>query len=52
MFPKVLVDPAPIFLQDGNVYTSAGVTAGLDLALALVEQDQGPAVALKSHATW
>ena len=47
MFPKVQVDPAPIFLQDGNVYTSAGVTAGLDLALALVEQDQGPAVALK-----
>jgi len=46
-FPKVQVDPAPIFLQDGNVYTSAGVTAGLDLALALVEQDQGPAVALK-----
>jgi transcriptional regulator GlxA family with amidase domain len=47
MFPKVQVDPAPIFLQDGNVYTSAGVTAGLDLALALVEQDQGSAVALK-----
>jgi transcriptional regulator GlxA family with amidase domain len=47
MFPKVQVDPAPIYLQDGNVYTSAGVTAGLDLALALVEQDQGPAVALK-----
>ncbi len=29
----------PIFVKDGNVYTSAGVTSGMDLALALVEED-------------
>ena len=33
-YPRVTVDPQPIFVQDGNVYTSAGVTAGMDLALA------------------
>ena len=38
-FPKVRVDPEPIFLNDGDVWTSAGVTAGMDLALALVEED-------------
>jgi transcriptional regulator GlxA family with amidase domain len=38
-FPQVQVDAEPIFLRDGNVWTSAGVTAGMDLALALVEQD-------------
>jgi len=46
-FPKVTVDPAPIFVRDGDVATSAGVTAGMDLALALVEEDHGPAVALE-----
>ena len=35
------VEPDPIFVRDGNVYTSAGVTAGIDLALALVEEDLG-----------
>jgi transcriptional regulator GlxA family with amidase domain len=45
-YPTIDVDPAPIFVRDGNVYTSAGVTAGIDLALALVEEDLGPAVAL------
>jgi len=40
-YPMVTVDPNPIFLRDGNVYTSAGVTAGMDLALALVEEDYG-----------
>jgi transcriptional regulator GlxA family with amidase domain len=45
--PTVDVDPAPIFVRDGNVYTSAGVTAGIDLALALVEEDLGPQVALR-----
>jgi transcriptional regulator GlxA family with amidase domain len=44
--PEVAVDPDPIFVRDGNVYTSAGVTAGIDLALALVEEDLGPGVAL------
>jgi transcriptional regulator GlxA family with amidase domain len=43
--PQVTVDPEPIFVRDGNVLTSAGVTAGIDLALALVEDDHGPEVA-------
>lgn len=45
-FPTVEVDPDPIFVRDGNVWTSAGVTAGMDLALALVEEDHGADVAL------
>jgi len=39
--PGVRVDPAPIYTQDGRVFTSGGATAGFDLALALVEQDLG-----------
>jgi transcriptional regulator GlxA family with amidase domain len=46
-FPKVNVDPAPIWVQDGNYYTSAGVTAGIDLSLALLEEDHGAALALE-----
>jgi transcriptional regulator GlxA family with amidase domain len=38
-YPAVDVDPEPIFLRDGPIWTSAGVTAGMDLALALVEDD-------------
>jgi transcriptional regulator GlxA family with amidase domain len=45
-YPRVQVDPDPIFVRDGNVWTSAGVTAGMDLALALVEDDLGRDVAL------
>ena len=45
-FPTVHVEPDPIFVRDGPVWTSAGVTAGIDLALALVEEDLGRAVAL------
>jgi transcriptional regulator GlxA family with amidase domain len=45
-FPLVTVDPDPIFVADGNVWTSAGVTAGMDLALALVEADLGREIAL------
>jgi transcriptional regulator GlxA family with amidase domain len=37
--PRVEVDPDPIFVRDGAIWTSAGVTAGMDLALALVEED-------------
>ncbi|GHF92963.1 MULTISPECIES: GlxA family transcriptional regulator [Amycolatopsis] len=44
-FPAVTVDPAPLYLRDGNVYTSAGVTSALDLTLALVEADHGPTLA-------
>jgi transcriptional regulator GlxA family with amidase domain len=46
LFPTIDVDPDPIFVRDGNVWTSAGVTAGMDLALALVEDDHGRDVAL------
>jgi transcriptional regulator GlxA family with amidase domain len=45
-FPKVRLDPEPIFIRDGDVWTSAGVTAGIDLALALVEDDLGRSAAL------
>ncbi|MGW7051473.1 GlxA family transcriptional regulator [Streptomyces sp. NPDC054887] len=44
--PAVEVDPDPIYVRDGNVATSAGVTAGIDLALALVEEDLGRDIAL------
>lgn len=46
-YPRVIVDADPIFIRDDNIYTSAGVTAGMDLALALVEEDYGRAVALQ-----
>ena len=45
-FPKVNVLPDPIFLRDGAIYTSAGITAGIDLSLALVEEDHGHQAAL------
>ena len=45
--PRARVDPDPIFVRDKNVYTSAGVTAGMDLALALVEEDHGSRLALQ-----
>ncbi|MCE4942388.1 MULTISPECIES: GlxA family transcriptional regulator [Streptomyces] len=44
--PAVRVDPEPIYVRDGDVATSAGVTAGIDLALALVEEDLGRDLAL------
>ena len=46
-YPRTNVDPDPIFVRDGAVYTSAGVTAGMDLALALVEEDHGSRLALE-----
>lgn len=45
-FPKIDVQADSIYVQDENIYTSAGVTAGIDLALALVEEDLGQSVAL------
>ncbi|HEY1822615.1 MAG TPA: GlxA family transcriptional regulator [Trebonia sp.] len=45
-YPAVEVDPDPIFIKDGRVATSAGITAGIDLALALVEDDYGRHAAL------
>ncbi|WP_444929140.1 GlxA family transcriptional regulator [Microbulbifer sp. SSSA002] len=45
-FPQIEVDPDAIFVRDGNVYTSAGITAGIDLALYMVEEDHGRGLAL------
>ena len=46
-YPQITVDGERIFVQDGNVWTSAGVTAGMDLALALVADDLGQDAALQ-----
>jgi transcriptional regulator GlxA family with amidase domain len=46
-FPRVSVDPRPLWVQVDNIYTSAGISAGIDLALAWVEQDLGTPAALK-----
>jgi transcriptional regulator GlxA family with amidase domain len=45
-YARVQIDPDPVFVRDGDLWTSAGVTAGIDLSLALVEEDLGPEVAL------
>jgi transcriptional regulator GlxA family with amidase domain len=46
-YPNTTVDSDPVHVRDGKIYSSAGVTAGMDLALALVEDDHGRAVALE-----
>jgi transcriptional regulator GlxA family with amidase domain len=43
---RITVDPEPIFIHDGDLWTSAGVTAGIDLVLALLEEDHGHPLAL------
>ncbi|MGI9332700.1 MAG: GlxA family transcriptional regulator [Gammaproteobacteria bacterium] len=45
-FPNVMLDPDAIYVREGRVWTSAGVTAGIDLCLALVEQDEGRELAM------
>lgn len=45
-FPSLKVDPDALFVKDGRFYTSAGITAGIDLSLALIEEDYGAATAL------
>jgi transcriptional regulator GlxA family with amidase domain len=45
--PELTVEPNPIFVRDGNVWTSAGVTSGMDLSLALVEADLGRKIAVE-----
>jgi transcriptional regulator GlxA family with amidase domain len=50
-YPMLNVDPDPIYIHDGHVWTSAGVTAGIDLALAMVEADHGSDVA-QTVARW
>ncbi len=47
LHPSITVEPDAIFVRDGEVWTSAGVTAGIDLALAMVEEDHGRAVAMR-----
>jgi transcriptional regulator GlxA family with amidase domain len=46
-YPDVAIDAEPIFVRDGHIYTSAGVTTGMDLALAMVEEDHGHQIALE-----
>lgn len=45
VFPNVRLHPDKIYIRDGNVWTSAGITAGIDLALALISEDLGEVVA-------
>ncbi|MGE0499548.1 MAG: GlxA family transcriptional regulator [Rhizobiaceae bacterium] len=47
-YPGVKLDAERIFTQDGNVWTSAGISAGIDLALALIEDDLGPEIARRT----
>lgn len=51
MYPSVNVQIARIFIKDGNIYTAAGITSGMDLALALIEEDFGQSFAL-NVARW
>jgi len=45
LYPAILVEPDSIFVRDGDTWSSAGVAAGIDISLALVEQDHGPDIA-------
>jgi transcriptional regulator GlxA family with amidase domain len=45
-YPKLRVEPDALYIKDGGFYTSAGISAGIDLALALIEEDHGPTDAL------
>src|ERR1700722_10879766 len=46
-YPALNVDAKPLYIREDKFYTSAGVTAGIDLSLALIEEDYGPQVALR-----
>ncbi|RFM33910.1 GlxA family transcriptional regulator [Chitinophaga silvisoli] len=46
-YPSICVDTNPFYTKDGNVYTSGGVSSGVDLAMALVEEDYGREVAIQ-----
>lgn len=46
MFPKAVIEPDRIYVKDGSLYTTAGVTAGIDLSLLLIEEDFGKKMAL------
>lgn len=47
-YPKVKLEPDQIFTQDGNIWTSAGITAGIDLSLAMAAEDFGEEIAQKT----
>jgi transcriptional regulator GlxA family with amidase domain len=47
-FPRVHLEPDRIFIKDGRIWTSAGITAGIDLSLALIEEDLGEAIARRT----
>jgi transcriptional regulator GlxA family with amidase domain len=47
-FPRVHLEPDRIFIKDGSIWTSAGITAGIDLSLALIEEDLGEAIARRT----
>ena len=47
-YPQLTVEEDPIFLRSGNIWTSAGVTSGIDLALSMIEEDHGAELALKT----
>jgi transcriptional regulator GlxA family with amidase domain len=47
-YPKVKLEPDQIFVRDGNIWSSAGITAGIDLALAMVAEDYGEAIVEKT----
>ena len=46
LYPEINVESDPIFVKDGNVYTSAGISTGMDLSLAMVEEDFGRDIAV------
>jgi transcriptional regulator GlxA family with amidase domain len=46
-YPDIKIDPDPIYVRDGRVWTSAGITAGIDLSLALVQEDFGRMIAMQ-----
>ncbi|WP_436487956.1 GlxA family transcriptional regulator [Chitinophaga sp. ARDCPP14] len=46
-YPDIIVDTTPFFIKDGNIYTAGGVTSGMDLSLAMVEEDYGRDIALR-----
>ena len=46
-YPDIAVDPEPLFIRHGNIWTTAGVTAGIDLALSLIEDDHGAPIAAR-----
>jgi transcriptional regulator GlxA family with amidase domain len=50
-FPEITVEPDAIFVRDGDVFTSAGISSGIDLALALVEMDHGTEL-VRDVARW